>query len=80
MAKYEEEKVSENQFVDEYDVLEDIQPEDFVFVINGAGQLKGISFPETLTDTDEIDSTIEEIIAFLVEKHKEVRPPNATLH
>ena len=80
MAKYEEEKVLENQFVDDYDVLEDIQPEDFVFVVNGTGQLKGISFPETLLDSDEVDPAIEEIIAFLVEKYKEVRPANATLH
>ena len=65
---------------DEYDVLDDIQPEDFVFVVNSAGQLKGISFPENLEDDDEVDVNIEEIIAFLVKKFTEVRPANATLH
>ena len=38
-----------NDWLDEdYDVLEDIQPEDFVFVVDGSGQLKGISWPENL--------------------------------
>ena len=65
---------------EEYDVLEDIQPEDYVFVLNGAGQLKGISFPEDMESEDEVNPIIEEVIAFLLEKYKEMRPPNATLH
>jgi hypothetical protein len=66
--------------LDEYDVLDDIQPEDFVFVINSAGQLKGISFPEEMQDQDEVDINVEEIINFLVKKVDETRPANATLH
>ncbi len=65
---------------EDYDVLDDIQPEDFVFVINNVGQLKGISFPEDLDDADTVDPAIEEIIAFLIKKYTEVRPANATLH
>lgn len=65
---------------EDYDVLDDIQPEDFVFVINSAGQLKGISFPETLEDADTVDPAIEDIIAYLIKKYTEVRPPNATVH
>ena len=65
---------------EDYDVLDDIQPEDFVFVVNKSGQLKGISFPEDLEDVDTVDPAIEEIIAFLIDKYKETRPANATLH
>ena len=65
---------------DDYDVLEDIQPEDFVFVITSTGQLKGISFPEDMRDEDEVDLNVEEIINFLVKKVVETRPAGATLH
>ena len=65
---------------EDYDVLDDIQPEDYVFVINGVGQLKGISFPEELEDMDTVNPAIEEIIAFLIDKYKEIRPAGATLH
>jgi hypothetical protein len=79
MAKLTDDLVKDLES-EEYDVLDDIQSEDFVFVINPAGQLKGISFPETFTDDDNVDPAIEEIIEFLIDKYKEVRPPNATLH
>lgn len=79
MAKHEE-KTSLDQEEDDYDVLEDIQPEDFVFVFNGHGQLKGISFPEEMLDDAEINPTVEEIIKFLLDKNKESRPPDSTLH
>jgi hypothetical protein len=65
---------------DDYDVLEDIQPEDFVFVITSTGRLKGISFPEDMEDQDEVDLNVEEIINFLVKKVAETRPAGATLH
>ena len=65
---------------DDYDILEDIQPDDFVFVIDSRGTLKGISFPEDMQDDDEVDPTVEEIIDYLVKKHKEVRPAGVTLH
>ena len=53
---------------------------DFVFVVNSVGQLKGISFPETLGDEDTVDPVVEEIISYLIEKYKLVRPADATLH
>jgi hypothetical protein len=74
------EEVLNNLETDEYDVLEDIQPEDFVFVITSTGHLKGISFPEEMQDQDEVDINVEEIINFLVKKVDETRPANATLH
>jgi hypothetical protein len=72
--------VLENIETDDYDVLEDIQPEDFVFVVTSTGQLKGISFPEDMQDEDEVDLNVEEIINFLVKKVAETRPASATLH
>lgn len=65
---------------EDYDVLDDVQDDDYVFVVNSAGQLKGISFPVDLEDEDTVDANVEEIITFLVKKYTEVRPPNATLH
>ena len=70
----------DNLDLDDYDVLEDIQPEDFVFVVTNTGQLKGISFPEDMKDEDEVDLNVEEIINFLVKKVVETRPAGATLH
>jgi hypothetical protein len=72
--------VLENIETDDYDVLKDIQPEDFVFVVTSTGQLKGISFPEDMQDEDEVDLNVEEIINFLVKKVAETRPASATLH
>jgi len=79
MSKSTEELVKDLES-DDYDVLEDIQDEDFVFVVNSAGQLKGISWPTDMEDDTEVDATVEEIITFLVKKFTETRPPNATLH
>jgi len=81
VAKTTEELMDIEVDLDEYDVLDDIQPEDFVFVINSEGQLKGISFPETLGDDDEVNPNIEDIIKFLVKLSAEnIRPADATLH
>jgi len=81
MAKTTEELMDIEVDLDEYDVLDDIQPEDFVFVINSSGQLKGISFPETLEDDDEVHPNIEDIINFLAKLSAEtIRPADATLH
>jgi len=79
MAKNAEELIR-NLESDDYDVLEDIQDDDFVFVVTASGHLKGISFPVDMKDDDEIDINVEEIINFLVKKITEVRPPDATLH
>ena len=73
-------EVLEDLDPDSYDVLEDIQPDDFVFVLNKCGQLKGISFPETMKDDDEVDPNVEEIINFMVEKFKNIVPAGTTLH
>lgn len=50
----------------EDDVLENIQPEDYVFVVGPRGQLRGISLP---TDDDqEVSPEVEEIFKFFVNK------------
>jgi hypothetical protein len=75
------EKLVKDLDENEYDVLEDIQDEDFVFVVNSSGQLKGISWPATLEDEDEVDPNIEDLIAYMVKKVSDnARPPNTTLH
>ena len=79
MAKTTEELVNDLDS-DEYDVLEDIQDEDYVFVVNGSGQLKGISWPATLEDDEDLDINVEEIIKFLVGKFRETVPEGATIH
>ena len=79
MAKITEELVKDLESED-YDVLEDIQDDDFVFVVTSTGQLKGISWPVDYEDDTEVDMNVEEIITFLVKKYTEVRPPNVTLH
>lgn len=47
------------------DVLDDIAPEDYVFVISQEGILKGISLPEVeIEDNDKI----EEILKFFINR------------
>jgi hypothetical protein len=73
--------IIDNLETTEYDVLDDIQDDDFIFVVNSAGQLKGISFPVDMDDDDDVNPTVEEIINFLVGKYKDtVVPPGTTLH
>ena len=79
MSKSTEELVKDLESED-YDVLEDIQDEDFVFVVSPNGQLKGISWPADLEDDSDVDQNIEEIISFMVKKFTEVRPAGVTLH
>lgn len=79
MAKTTEELVNDLAS-EEYDVLEDIQDEDYVFVVSPNGQLKGISWPADLEDDSEVDQNVEEIINFMVKKFTEVRPAGVTLH
>lgn len=69
-----------NELDDSYDVLEDVQDDDFVFVLTNTGHLKGISFPVDMADEAEIDPNIEEMISFLVKKYAETRPAGTTLH
>lgn len=74
------EKVLDDLEADDYDVLEDIQPDDFVFVINSAGQLKGISFPEDMQDDDEVDPNVEELISYIIKKGNDIMPAGTTIH
>jgi hypothetical protein len=73
--------IIDNLETTEYDVLDDVQDDDFVFVVTSSGQLKGISFPVNMEDDDDVDPSIEEIINFLVGKYKDtVVPPGTILH
>lgn len=63
-----------------YDILEDIQPEDYIFVISPNGHLRGISFPEDLSDDEDVSSPVEDIVAFILENSIDTLPGNATLH
>ena len=65
MAKITDEHLSDpNLNVDE-DVLGDIAPEDYVFVIKPNGILKGISLPEVDTETSP---EVEEIFNFFIKQ------------
>lgn len=79
MAKYEE-KLFLDLNSEEADILEDVQPEDFVFVVSNTGQLRGISWPEDMKDDDDVNPDVEEIIKFLVKKYTEVKPADVTVH
>ena len=78
MAKKELDQVTDD--VIDFDILDDIQPEDYVFVISPDGALRGMSLPETLEDEDEITPVVEEIIQFLVEKTVLATPSNKSVH
>ena len=74
MAKITEEStkdlsLNEN---DELDVLEDIHPGDYVFVVSSEGKLRGISLPED--DEHEVSEQLEKIVNYIVEVSKEVAP------
>ena len=63
MAKITDEHSNDpNLNVDE-DVLGDIAPEDYVFVVKPDGVLKGISLPEVDTETSP---EVEEIFNFFI--------------
>jgi hypothetical protein len=75
MAKITEEytkDLSLNENVDEIDVLEDIRPEDYVFVIGPNGQLRGISLPSD--DGQEASPELEDILNYIVEVSQKVSP------
>ena len=80
MAKITEDLINKLED-DEYDIFEDIQDEDFVFVVAGDGKLKGISLPTNLNDNDEINPAVAELINYLVTRMTDdTRPTNASLH
>ena len=63
MAKITDEHLNDPNLNVDDDVLGDIAPEDYVFVVKPDGVLKGISLPET----DEIASPeVEEIFNFFI--------------
>lgn len=65
---------------EEYDILDDVNPEDYILVLDGNGTLRGISLPETITNEDEVPETIAKIITLLLEKAKQTKPSNESLH
>ena len=65
MAKITEESTNDPNLNESDDVLGDIQPEDYVFVVSQDGSLKGISLPEV----DVSSSTrVEEIFNFFINR------------
>ena len=65
MAKITEEFTNDPSLNENDDVLGDIQPEDYVFVVNSSGVLKGISLPEVDVDTSP---EVEEIFNFFIKQ------------
>jgi hypothetical protein len=65
MAKITEESTNDPSLNESDDVLGDIQPEDYVFVVGSNGILKGISLPEV-----EVDASpeVEEIFNFFIQQ------------
>lgn len=64
----------------EADILENIEDDDFVFVVSSAGQLKGISWPVDMDEDEEVDPAIEELITFLLDNFNKSAPPDSKLH
>jgi hypothetical protein len=66
MAKITDEHLNDhNLSEDDDDVLGDIAPEDYVFVVRPNGVLKGISLPEV---DDEASPEVEEIFNFFIKQ------------
>ena len=65
MAKITEELLSVPSS-NEDDVLENIQPEDYVFVVGPGGDLRGISLPTD--EGQEVSPRLEEIFNFFINK------------
>ena len=65
MAKIIEEHSNALSLNADDDVLGDIAPEDYVFVVSQDGTLKGISLPETDVTTSD---RVEEIFKFFINR------------
>jgi hypothetical protein len=65
MAKITDEHLSDHNLNADEDVLGDIAPEDYVFVVKPNGTLKGISLPEIDVDTSP---EVEEIFNFFIQQ------------
>jgi hypothetical protein len=65
MAKITEEHLSDPNLNVDDDVLGDIAPEDYVFVVSQDGSLKGISLPEVDVNAS---TRVEEIFNFFINR------------
>ena len=65
MAKITDEHLNDHNLSEDDDVLGDIAPEDYVFVVRPNGVLKGISLPEV---DDEASPEVEEIFNFFIKQ------------
>jgi hypothetical protein len=65
MAKITDEHLSDPNLNVDDDVLGDIQPEDYVFVVSQDGSLKGISLPEVDVNAS---TRVEEIFNFFINR------------
>ena len=63
MAKITDEHLNDHNLNVDDDVLGDIEPEDYVFVVKPNGVLKGISLPEV---DAEASPEVEEIFNFFI--------------
>jgi hypothetical protein len=72
MAKITEESTNVLNLNESDDVLDDIHPGDYVFVVSSEGMLRGISLPED--DEQEVSEQLEKIVNYIVEVSKEVAP------
>jgi hypothetical protein len=65
MAKITDEHLNDPNLNEDDDVLSDIAPEDYVFVVKPNGVLKGISLPEV---DEETSPEVEEIFNFFIKQ------------
>ena len=65
MAKITDEHLNDHNLSEDEDVLGDIAPEDYVFVVKPNGVLKGISLPEV---DEETSPEVEEIFNFFIKQ------------
>ena len=65
MAKITEEYTNDPSLNEGDDVLGDIQPEDYVFVVSSEGILRGVSLPEAEVGTSD---RVEEIFKFFINR------------
>jgi hypothetical protein len=72
MAKITEESTKDLNLNENADVLDDIHPEDYVFVVSPEGKLRGISLPED--EDQEISAELEKIVNYIIKVSQEVAP------
>jgi hypothetical protein len=65
MAKITEEYTNDPSLNESDDVLGDIHPEDYVFVVSSEGILRGVSLPEAEVGTSD---RVEEIFKFFINR------------